>query len=104
MIIVLTAKNKMSFVDGSLPQPSSISPDHKAWIPCNKMEIEWLIASMNRLTAKNIMYCSTAHEIWSDLKDRFGQASMAQLYSLQDAFTNMSQHTDQHSYGYHHLP
>ena len=72
MIIGLTAKNKMSFVDGSLPQPSSTSPDYNAWICCNNMIIGWLIASMDRLTAKSIMYCSTTHEIWTDLKDRFG--------------------------------
>ncbi|CAO2838684.1 unnamed protein product [Amaranthus hypochondriacus] len=96
MIIGLTAKNKMSFVDGTLAQPSSTSSNHKAWIRCNNMIISWLIASMDRLTAKSIMYCSTAQEIWSDLEERFGQASMAQLYSLQEQLTNMSQQPNQH--------
>lgn len=96
MLISLTAKNKMSFVDGTLPMPSSPSPDHNAWIRGNNMVIRWLIASMDRLTAKSIMYCSTAHEIWTDLEDRFGQASLAQLYSLQEELMNMQQQPDQH--------
>lgn len=72
MLISLTAKSKMSFVDGTLPEPSSSSPDHKAWIRCNNMVIGWLIASMDRLIAKSIMYCGTAREIWSELEERFG--------------------------------
>ena len=100
MIIGLTAKNKMSFVDGSLPQPSSTSSDFQAWTRCNNMVIGWLIASMDRLTAKSVMYCSTAQEIWLDLEDRFVQASMAQLYSLQEQLTNMTQRSDQHDADY----
>lgn len=40
MIISLTAKNKMPFVDGTLPQPSSDSSDFKAWLHCNNMVID----------------------------------------------------------------
>lgn len=90
MLISLTAKNKMSFVDGTLPQPSISSSTHKAWTRCNNMVIGWLIASMDRLLAKSIMYCNTAHEIWSDLEERFGQASLAQLYSLQEELMTAS--------------
>ncbi|CAO2816832.1 unnamed protein product [Amaranthus hypochondriacus] len=96
MIIGLTAKNKMSFIDGSLPQPDSTSSDFHAWTRCNNMLIGWLISSMDRLTAKSVMYCSTAQEIWLDLEERYGQASMAQLYSLQEQLTNMTQQSDQH--------
>ena len=84
MIISLTAKSKMPFVDGTLSQPSLNSSDLKPWIRCNNMVIDWLIASMDRLIAKSIIYCSIAQEIWYDLEERFGQASMAQLYSLQE--------------------
>ncbi|CAO2825065.1 unnamed protein product [Amaranthus hypochondriacus] len=96
MLISLTAKNKMSFVDGTLPEPSPSSSDHSAWIRCNNMVIGWLIASMDRSIAKSIMYCATAREIWSELEERFGQASLAQLYSLQEALMNMRQAPDQH--------
>ena len=53
------------------------------------MVIGWIIASMDRLIAKSIMYCHTAHKIWCDLEERFGQASMAQLFSLQEGLTNI---------------
>lgn len=46
------------------------------------MVIGWLIASMDRLTANSVMYCSTIKEIWLDLDERFGQSSMAQRYFL----------------------
>lgn len=100
MIIGLTAKNKMSFVDGSLPQPSSTSSDFQARTRCNNMVIGWLIASVDRLTAKSVTYCSTAQEILLDLEDCFGQASIARLYSLQEQLINMTQQSDQHIVDY----
>ena len=64
------------------------------------MVIGWLIASMDRLIAKSIMYCGTAHKIWSNLEECFGQASLAQLYSLQEELMNMHQLPDQHIAAY----
>ena len=37
------------------------------------------------------MYYDTAYEIWKDLKDRYGQTSSAQLYSLQEQMFNIEQ-------------
>ena len=63
MMIGLTAKNKMCFVDGSLHKPSENDPNRKAWERCNTIVIRWLIASLDRLMAKSVMYYSFAHEI-----------------------------------------
>lgn len=37
------------------------------------------------------MYYCTAHEIWQDLEDRFGQSSCSQLYVIQEEFATLSQ-------------
>ncbi|CAO2827721.1 unnamed protein product [Amaranthus hypochondriacus] len=63
MTISLDAKNKLSFVDGSLPQPADGSLKEKAWKRCNNMVIGWLISSLDRSIAKSIMYFKTATEI-----------------------------------------
>ena len=68
MVISLDAKNKISFVDGSLPQPLDGSSDERAWKQCNNMVIGWIITSLERHNAKSIMYFKTAIAIWNDLE------------------------------------
>lgn len=72
VIIGLTAKNKLSFIDNTLPKPTDDVVLQRAWERCNNMVIRWLIASLDRNLAKSIMYYCTAREIWKDLEDRFG--------------------------------
>ena len=79
IIIGLTTKNKMSFIDWTTPKPSSGSVDSKCWEWCNNMVIGWIIASLVRTVAKSIMYYNDAHEIWCDLEERYGKSSYAQL-------------------------
>ncbi|CAO2834342.1 unnamed protein product [Amaranthus hypochondriacus] len=91
MVIGLTAKNKLSFVDGTVKKPSSDSSEFKCWERCNNMVIGWIIASLDRVLAKSVMYYNNAHEIWRDLEERFGKSSSAQLYSLQEELANLKQ-------------
>lgn len=55
-MIELIAKNKLCFVNGSLPKPSANAQDVKAWERCNNMVLGWLIASLDRVVAKSVMY------------------------------------------------
>lgn len=72
IIIGLVSKNKLSFVDGSLPKSADSSPDLKAWERCNTMVIGWLMTAVERCVARSIMYYNTAREIWTNLEDRVG--------------------------------
>ncbi|XP_057530017.1 uncharacterized protein LOC130808576 [Amaranthus tricolor] len=94
MIISLDAKNKMSFVDGSLPQPPDGSLDEGAWKRCNNMVIGWLISSLERHIAKSIMYFKTANAVWNDLECRYGNPSSSQIYRLQEQLLNTSQESN----------
>ncbi|CAO2815840.1 unnamed protein product [Amaranthus hypochondriacus] len=55
------------------------------------MVIGWLIASLDRAVAKSVIYNKFASEIWSDLEERFGVSSSAQLYSLHEELSKISQ-------------
>lgn len=93
-MIGLIAKNKLCFVDVTLPKPSANESDMKAWERCNNMLIGWLIASLDRVVAKSVMYNRYASEIWTDLEERFGVSTSAQIYSLHEELSNMSQETN----------
>lgn len=76
-------KNKLSFVDGNLPQPDNSYPKvSKSWERCNNMVTGWILRSLGPMTIKSVLHLSSACEIWKDLEDRFGQSSTTQLYSI----------------------
>lgn len=83
MTIGLTAKNKLSFVDGTLNKPEITAENFKAWSRCNSMVIGWIITALDPQIAASILYVDTAREVWVDLEDRFGQVTSAQIYALQ---------------------
>jgi hypothetical protein len=42
MEMALTAKNKIYFLDGSIPKPSSTDSSFSAWTRCNTMALSWI--------------------------------------------------------------
>ncbi|KAJ4955871.1 hypothetical protein NE237_012654 [Protea cynaroides] len=45
IIIVLETKNKLDFVDDTIPKPKAPSTDLPCWIRCNSMVQSWLVHS-----------------------------------------------------------
>lgn len=91
MIIALSAKNKMAFVDGSLEKPSENDKHYTAWERCNNVIISYILRSLDNSIARSVIYCTTAREIWQDLEERFSQSSGPQLYSLQQNLHDLTQ-------------
>jgi hypothetical protein len=56
MIIALTAKNKIAFIVGSLPQPSSDDPIFRNWTQCNNMVLSWIVNFVTKEIANSILY------------------------------------------------
>lgn len=80
ILIALSAKNKLGFIDGSCKVPGSDSPDFKLWDRCNNMVTSWLLNSLSKDIADSVIYSKTAEDLWKDLEDRFGQPNGAKLY------------------------
>lgn len=55
MRISLDAKNKIGFVDGSLPRPWSIDPMFRAWSRCNSMVKSWLLNAVSPQIYRSIL-------------------------------------------------
>lgn len=83
VVIALSAKNKLGFVDGRIKKPAANDPSFSAWQRCNDLIISYFLRSVDSSIARSILYFSTAEEIWKDLEDRFSQSSGPQLFSLQ---------------------
>jgi hypothetical protein len=73
MIMVLIVKNKVHFIDGSMPKPDPSSIEFLAWTCCNNMVLSWIINSVSKDIVASIIYIDTSEAMWSNIKDRFSQ-------------------------------
>nr|GMD59534.1 Integrase, catalytic core [Ipomoea batatas] len=65
----LFAKNKMSFVDGTLIMPTPDSPYLQQWMRCNPMVKGWLKSAMDKDIRGSVRFAITARDIWHDLEE-----------------------------------
>ncbi|XP_056692751.1 uncharacterized protein [Spinacia oleracea] len=91
MLLALSAKNKIGFVDGSYMKPDAGTVECKAWERCNDLVCSLILGNLNEVIAKSVMFLKSARDIWLDLEDRFGFASLAQIYSLEQKLAEIAQ-------------
>lgn len=91
MSIGLIAKNKMSFVDGTLTKPETTAENFKSWSRCNSMVTGWIRTALDPSIAASILYIDTARDVWVDLEEGFDQVTSAQIYALQQDVYQTSQ-------------
>ncbi|XP_060182912.1 uncharacterized protein LOC132612848 [Lycium barbarum] len=91
VLIALSAKNKIGFIDGTCKEPAIDSIDHKLWNRCNDMVLSWLLNSLSKEIFDSVIYSKTAKALWTDLEERFGQSNGAKLYHLQKELSDLVQ-------------
>ncbi|MCH80704.1 retrovirus-related Pol polyprotein from transposon TNT 1-94, partial [Trifolium medium] len=93
MLIALGAKNKVGFVDGSIPQPPDNDPQYALWLRNDNVVASWLLNSVSKELTANIIYSSTAAAIWTDLEERFLQNNGPRMFQLRKDFITCTQGT-----------
>ncbi|KAF8088092.1 hypothetical protein N665_0554s0022 [Sinapis alba] len=91
MRISLDAKNKLSFVDGSLPRPSVDDNLFKIWSRCNSMLKSWILNVVSKEIYDSILYYQDAAEMWDDLFRRFKVNNLPRKYQLEQAVMTLKQ-------------
>lgn len=91
MILILLAKNKLDFVNGTITALEVTSSDYSAWERCNSLVISWILFNLDETIAKSVLFLKSARSIWKDLEDRFGSSSITELYSLEQELAEISQ-------------
>jgi hypothetical protein len=71
--MVLIAKNKFGFVNGSIVVRSRSDRLCTVWEMSNNMLISWILNVVPSTMALSIIWLNTAHEICVDLCERFSQ-------------------------------
>ncbi|XP_073138349.1 uncharacterized protein [Henckelia pumila] len=91
MVMALTAKNKLGFVDGTIPHPLPDDLLYGAWTRCNSMVTSWILNSVVRDIADSLMYKTTCREVWVDLRDRFVQSNAPRIYQFKKFLSGLHQ-------------
>ncbi|XP_019450657.1 PREDICTED: uncharacterized protein LOC109352928 [Lupinus angustifolius] len=89
--LALESKNKLMFIDGTLPQPKSEDHSYRPWRRCNTMVLSWIQHSIKESIAKSILWMDSAAEVWKDLEERFSQGDMFRMAELQEEFHHLNQ-------------
>ncbi|XP_070026341.1 uncharacterized protein [Nicotiana sylvestris] len=83
ILIALSAKNKLDFINGSCGKLSPDSSDLPQWSRCNDLVTSWLLNSLSKEIGDSVIYSKSTMELWYSLEHRFGQSNGAKLYHLQ---------------------
>lgn len=91
MVMALSAKNKIGFIDGSIPAPDAADPLYRLWIRNNDIVGSWLLNSISKEVAASVTYSSNAAAIWKDLEDRFRQKNGPRILQLKRELDHCTQ-------------
>jgi hypothetical protein len=89
----LGAKNKLSFIDGSLPIPDLQDLNRSAWERCNHLIHSWIINSVSDSIAQTLVFHETAIDAWEDLRERFAKIDRIRISTLRNSLNNLKQGT-----------
>ncbi|XP_019248694.1 PREDICTED: uncharacterized protein LOC109227959 [Nicotiana attenuata] len=82
MVVSLSARNKIGFIDGSCTKPAVDSPQYRQWDRCNNMVISWLINSLSPDIVESVQYSETAESIWKQLNNRYGTVNGTKVFEI----------------------
>ncbi|KAA8529463.1 hypothetical protein F0562_033738 [Nyssa sinensis] len=92
MLIALSIKNKVGFIDGTVSKPSDPAAALQ-WTHCNNMVKAWLLNSLSKDTSTSVIYCDLAKDIYVELKERFSQVNRPWMFQLEQDIHNLVQST-----------
>ncbi|PKI70924.1 hypothetical protein CRG98_008657 [Punica granatum] len=82
MRMALRAKNKVCFIDGTLPEPADGDPSKPLWVMANSLVVTWMINSLEKELQPSIACIENALILWEDLRQRFAQGNETRIYQL----------------------
>ncbi|KAL2903245.1 Retrovirus-related Pol polyprotein from transposon RE1 [Bienertia sinuspersici] len=92
--MALIARNKLQFVDGTLPNPGIESPDYQKWLRNDYMVMSWLLNSIDKSLAESFMFFNSSAELWREIAERFGHSNAPQLFELHRNLSSTTQNDD----------
>ncbi|KAG8650579.1 hypothetical protein MANES_07G054622v8 [Manihot esculenta] len=84
MKMAIASKNKLRFIDRTLPTLAKTDPMFSTWECYNNTILSWLTKSLSPCIAQSILWLDKAVDVWNDLKDKFSQCDIIRILDLQE--------------------
>jgi len=91
ILVTLSVRNKLEFIDGTSLRPSSDSPLARQWQRCNDLVLSWLLHSLSKEIGRSVEYSELANDVWSEFQERYGKADGARIFELRKEIAHISQ-------------
>ncbi|XP_031402520.1 uncharacterized protein LOC116212069 [Punica granatum] len=82
MLIVLRARNKLPFIDGSLEKTEEEDPLRERWERCNSTLLAWIFNTMEERLQATVAYAIDAKGLWDDLKERYSEGNQSRVFQI----------------------
>lgn len=82
MIVSLSARNKIGFIDGTIIKPSENFPQFRQWDMCNNMVISWLTNFLTPDIAESVQYSDTTQSIWTQLNKMYSTVNGTKVFEI----------------------
>ncbi|XP_062104149.1 uncharacterized protein LOC133815310 [Humulus lupulus] len=92
--ISIRAKNKLPFLNGSLPQPAEDDPLLNQWLRCNHMVMSWILHSISSDIKSSILFLDSVAAMWNELNSRFDQGNGPKIFDLRTSLISLHQGDD----------
>ncbi len=87
-----SAKNKLGFVIGFVPQPINPSdPLFPVWTRGIDLELSWITNCLSHDISAIVIYVNTAKKIWDDLREWYSQSNGPWVYHLNELVSSLKQ-------------
>nr|KYP43048.1 hypothetical protein KK1_035543 [Cajanus cajan] len=91
ILMALGGKNKIGFVDGTIPKPKETAKSFHSWQRNNNIVASWLLNSISKDLQASVIYSSSAAAIWNDLRIRFQQQNGPRVFQLRRDLMTLKQ-------------
>lgn len=89
----ISIKNKLGFLNGSVNNQSKTYSIFPSWMHCNNLILSWILNSVSKEIASNVLYNNYTKQVWDKLRTHFSQPDDAQIYHLQHQLNSIVQNT-----------
>lgn len=89
MLIGLTVKNKLGFVDDSIEQPTG--EILRSWTICNSVVKAWILNALSKEISASVNYSDSARDMWVDLQQRYQRKNRPRIFQLKREISNLVQ-------------